>query len=460
LDWIPYLSSTIRLLDLADSRHEPGTEPIVLETQRASRNDGYWLDIGITILELLREADIDRGEVFVPIKSLHADCQKLGLARPYDDLVFVARFLSTPTELFYCDVPPGENLSASASTKRTALIERSRNAEAVRLSAAGRTACAFAKHYQDFAYTGNEADKILTAIQWSQFSKVPEYVGNISQQVRKLATDIRRVRDQVGTIEVAEGFLNNRDRYMETLDHVHKAIKDAEDKLSEPATRASFLAWQENPTNADSDLTLEALATHLERVYPVLERFSREFAQLIDDLHIATRSGAQVIRFDEVAYVMSLSKPSFDSIRVLIQQTGPWNLLASFPAPWDFADFLRETEVERQVEEVALEDAAESAPETRKLNFTEKHTEAIIAALKEGPLSLGKMMEKGWLNMDESATFGGLVGLYDASDDLGINGTLAIFLGAGSLEYETGGAMATHDVWLEWLDRENQIGRA
>lgn len=460
MDWIPYLASTIRLLDLADSRHESGAEPIVLEAQRASRNDGYWLDIGIALLELLREVDIDRGEMFVPLKSLHADCLKRGLMRPYDDIVFVARFLSTPTELFYCDVPPGATIPISASTKRTALIERSRNAEAVRLSAAGRTACAFAKHYQDFAYTGNEADKILTAIQWSQFSKVPEYVGNISQQVRKLATDIRRVRDQVGSVEVAEGFLNNRDRYMETLDHVHKAIKDAENQLSEPATRDSFLAWQTNPKNADSDLTLSALAVHLERVYPVLERFSREFTQLIDDLHIATRSSAHVIRFDEVAYSMCLCKPSLDRMRVLIQQTGPWNMFASFPAPWDFADLLREEEVERQVKEVALEDADNSAPEPKKLNFAERHAEDIIAALKEGPLSLRHMLDKGWLDIDESATLGGLVGLYDASDDLGINGTLAIFLGTGSLEHEIGGVMATHDVWLEWLDRENQIGSA
>ncbi|PJF37777.1 MAG: hypothetical protein CUN55_20350, partial [Phototrophicales bacterium] len=98
MSFIDYLSASLRLVDLIDSRHEKGGQFTGYSTEeRPGSSKGYWLDIAIHLLQFLREREATLGSGFVHldefkefIKERHPDITD-------NDVRYVASVLSCPS---------------------------------------------------------------------------------------------------------------------------------------------------------------------------------------------------------------------------------------------------------------------------------------------------------------------------------------------------------------------------
>ena len=139
MDWIPLIAATVRLVDLHDSDRVPGDSASRFNLYRESRpgnHDGHWLDVGLTVIEYLRERESDVAGGFVSGTEIYqALADRIPRITP-EDVSFVLSALTVPAEIWFV-----ERLDTGArpvnSTKETNLVERSRTADAYRLVASG-----------------------------------------------------------------------------------------------------------------------------------------------------------------------------------------------------------------------------------------------------------------------------------------------------------------------------------
>ncbi|MEN9478647.1 MAG: hypothetical protein RLZZ298_42 [Pseudomonadota bacterium] len=209
MDWIPLIGSTVRLIDLHDSDRVAGESAsrfnLYRETRRGNR-DGLWLDVGLTIIEYLRERENEVTGGFVSGSELQDTLVEriAGLTR--ENVGFVLSALTVPAEIWFVERLETENRPIN-STKETNLVERSRTADAYRLSPAGRTASGLAANVRDIAYIAGSAKNLLTAIKASDFWKITELSSSIIDVLRAFRQEIESRRESGRRDEVQDFFM-------------------------------------------------------------------------------------------------------------------------------------------------------------------------------------------------------------------------------------------------------------
>jgi len=170
---ILWLLGAFRLVDLHDSSRTPGSTTQNIPLARpGNEQKGLWLDIGLQLLNYLVEKDLEQPGNYASIRPFIEDLTQRHSALCEEDILFVVRQLSRPTEVWMRPGERDEDGSNAFSTKQTTLIDRTRTGELVRLTPRGQQAMQIAQAAREWIYTGNISESILKAIKWGDCDKM------------------------------------------------------------------------------------------------------------------------------------------------------------------------------------------------------------------------------------------------------------------------------------------------
>lgn len=460
MTWIPFISSVVRLIDLHDSGHERGS-PATFGRSREDRpglNDGLWLDVGICVLEYLRDVDAGASGAFVSINSLVEHVRDRHNNLTDDDVRYAIAVLSTPSIFYYLAPDDCDKALSIRSTKETALIERSRQADMCRLSKIGRTIISLAHGYAHFAYAEGDATKIITAIKWNNFDDIPKACAGIVQKLIGLWQDITHAIELAGRDDIITEFDKNHSNYINTLKNINEVVHTASELISLQDTIDRFNAWQET---SNSTLSLISLISSLDRVSQVLERVQRKFSEFIEAVHTFKRTSVNTVCFDRLSSYLIENPPSANVLDSIFKAHAPLNSTLAFIDPADFKGILAQKVYEEEADDVVFNDSDGVEIQTFSMGeFVETYRDEIIDELSRGPVSVATAIDRGWFIVNDGIKLGYTFGIFSLPDSLNSSGVIHVLFNEDSkfIKSISGkGNISGEDVMLEiLLEREGK----
>lgn len=451
LHWLPFIASTLRLVDLVDSSHEPGGSPLFNREIRKGRDDSLWIELGILLLEFLRQQSAAASHDYVSILPFVEDVSKVYPDIKEEDIQYVCSVLSTPCLANLPEFLP-DGSCRRIQTKQTNLIEKLGHGKRMfRLAAAGQMAISLATGASDLLYAEEDAAKILKALQYHDYLKVHELCTEIRGRLVESCHDIRRALSRPGYDEVRDHFIEHRDSYQKIIKNVQETIRSSRSYLNSPEAEDAVEAWgARNPHHSLSVGYLRQLVVGLNETLEVL---GRTFAEFIEEISDQKAVSIGLVDFSKVSTAMIHSPPSTKDILGIWRVLGPCSSTFAYAIPDDFRGCLRNAIQEkskvRQVFEQGEAVKPQAVPAFLSL-LLEKHGAEIVAEIKKGPFSLQQAFSKGYFlsHEDEQAVFGvDIVGVYVAPERLGLGeATLGVgFRKDHVLEFESQGNRISGD---------------
>jgi len=421
MDWTDYISAVVRLIDLHDSAHKPGTVGLPPTEERPGIGNGMWLDIAVKLIEYLHEHDIEANEGWIylgdfiqEMEVLHKVCE--------EDVQYVVSYLATPSRICTITQSDSNQPQNVKMTKKTALVERPRHqvADRCRLTQIGRQALQVAKMSSNWLYTKHDAQKIKTAILSGDFSAIIPQAASILQAVRCFSHEITKLLERPGEQDVWDAYKQRASDYTEAISDVGNAVIDASDLFASNDVRVSFEAW--STTQKNQEINAEMINESLIEIMQSVTRLRRKFADLISELASQKRAIIGNVRFDKAALHLAFNMPSEEQIQLCFSALGPWDIEALFPSEVDMCGVLR-ADVEEDSNNILefREDTVHELPASI-YKFIEKYKDEMLNALQHGSISLSGAIEKGWIDLDGVTALTELVGIYASPDWIGEEG--------------------------------------
>jgi len=416
MDWIPLIAATARLIDLHDSTRVPGESANQFNLYREVRSghpDGFWLDVGLMVIEYLnaREGEVMGG--FVSGAEL-SEALRTPIGRlTVEDVRFALSALTTPAELWF--VERSETASRPLkSTKETNLVERSRTADAYRLAPAGRASVALAANVRDIAYIAGSAKNLLTAIKARDFWKITELSSAIIDVLRTFRLEIESRRESARQDEIRAFFLDRSEIIREQIAEAAQILLQANDALSQQSTREEFQVWADAMERAGKPsfghgYAIESLRQVATQTLKLLESFT----QLVEESMAPRAEAFRSVSFIELSAALA-TRPYRESLYMtLISVFGPIGYKPANPCPFDFLGIFDPTEL-ANIQREDFDTNGSEIRDMRAIRFIAEHGEAIIAELLKGPLSLHDALQRGWIDIDVDSIqdVGALLGTY------------------------------------------------
>lgn len=413
-DWLPFLTSAVRLVDLHDSGHTPRAQPVAPSEQRAGNGDGLWLDLALQLLEYVRERDTEVNESWVPLDEFWAHIRRRHPHLLEQDIHFVVTTLSTPCTITLLRDAADAERPVPYATKDTALLERPAHKalDRCRLTQTGRLAIALSRAGQSWLYAHHDAEKIVSAIKYGEFDLVPTHCAYVAQSIRNFGHEITRALERPGTDALLKTFLGREQNYREAIGKVQAAVEAATDLLSLDETRRRLDDWL--TTHRDTDLSLYALHRSLVRLMQSVERLGRHFADFIARVMSQNRETIGGVRFDKLAVYLAYNPPLASTLAACLRAVGPWSMTTACIGPEDVVGSLRGELASAPPVEITFDDEMLSELPSCMERFLSAYRDQILTALQAGPLSLQSAIDRGWLSLDGEAVLSQLVGVYAA----------------------------------------------
>ena len=401
MDWIPLISATLRLGDMHDSSQDPAsaTKYNLHHEQRCGRSDGLWLDVAIGALEYLRLQEEYATGGFVPGTKLRESLVERVPGMTEGGVMFVLSALSTPAEIWYVE-PMADGSRPLKSSKNTNLVERSRTADAYRLTSVGKLATALASSVKDIAYIAGSAKNMLTAIKLGEFGKIPELSMAMSDTLRGFRLDVEAKRESNRGDEILEFFKEKGSVIHEQIREAVAILREADDFLGLVSTRGMFKAWEAGmDQQGRPTFGMGYAAEQIRKVADQTLRLLDSFMGLIQVSSTQDDAGFRPISFIQLSRRLSGIPPSDDVYRMLLASYGPTRIFKAYPCPFDFRGVV-EPERQDMPSEIDKDEEGVPAGASNGVGFVEKHKEEILASLRGGPLSITDALKKGWIVFD------------------------------------------------------------
>lgn len=413
-DWLPYLTTAFRLVDLHDSARTVGAAFVPPSEERPGNANGLWLDIGLLLLEHIHAQDIEASGSWVLLGDFLSEIRARHPQLAEQDVQSVITMLSTPCTITAIRADSSNNRPVSYATKETALLERPayKVADRCRLTSTGRRAIALARAGESWLYAHHDAEKIITAIKWGDFEQLPRFCALVAQSVRSFAHEITRTLEQPGSDVILDSFLERQDNYLEAIRIVQSTVEGASELLLTGEVIDALERWLS--THSDTELSLHSLQRTLVRLMQSVERLGRHFSDFIARVTSQNRETIGSVRFDRAIIHFALKPPQPETLNTCVLSLGPWRCNAVSVGPEDLIGSLLGDSGEAELPAMSFPDEIQDELPNSMQRFLSAYGNEILTALHAGPISLQEAIEKGWLELDGESVLSQLVGVYSA----------------------------------------------
>jgi hypothetical protein len=425
LHWHLLISSTLRLVDLVDSSHEPGGNPLFNREVRKGRDDSLWIELGILLLEFLREQSAAASHDYVSIVPLLEQLTETHPDVKEEDVQYICSVLSTPCLANLPEFSPDGSIR-TLQTKQTNLIEQLGHGKRMfRLTAAGTMAISLATGVSELLYADEDAAKILKALKYQDYLKVGEVCSEIRSRLVESCHEIRRALSRPGYDEIRDHFVEHCDAYQKIMQNVQETIRLSRSHLSSPDTEDAIEAWGEK--NPQYNLNIFYLRQLIAGLNETLEVLGRTFAQFIEEVSDQNTNKVGMVDFSKLSLMMIDTPPSTKEVFGIWNLFGPCASTFAYVCPKDFKGCLKPRLQEKsQVRQTFDHQEASQNQVLPSIlsRLLEKHRDDILAELqKEGVFSLQTAFQEGFFvaHDDDQARFAvDLIGVYVVPDHFGI----------------------------------------
>lgn len=417
MDWEQLLSLTARLLDAHDSGHSPGATVPVPNEERQGRMDGLWLNIATELLEYLNDYESATNESWVPLDEFVVDMsQRHNISE--DDVRWVVTLLSTPTRLTTINEDDVGTVTGIASTKATALVERPRykTVNKCRLTRQGRIAVKLSKGVQGMLYSQYDAQKILLALQYSDFAAALNQANAINQEIRGFSQELTRLLEQPVSQETRESYNKQKEAYLKAIQSVDLTAEQALALFDTTAVKEAFAEWaKEYGPSAPSEA---AFREQLRGTVRSVQSLSGHMQNLIGELVSARREVVGNIDFTQVALRLVFNPPSMIDLMDTLTGLGPWTPVTTLPCASDLLGTQPPLNGFSPVEDLIFDESLTSNLVPNLLvEFLKTHGAVIRKVLQaKQSFSLSKAISDGMFHIDGKSTLSELVGIYVCPD--------------------------------------------
>lgn len=459
MEWPTLLASTARLLDLHDCDRSVGASVFAPPEGRPGTGTGLWLAVGTQLVQYLHERDLESNEAWVPLQEIiEALTQEHGIER--DDVLFVANYLATPTRLITLkDGRPGQH---QTHKRETALLEWPRNTnrrDRCRLSASGARSVRLAQAAQSWLYAADDAGKLERAIEFGAYADIPQLADGLIGQIRRFSKEITLLLERRHVEDLLAEFTEHRDAYLEVIKGVQGSVESASEHHRTKQGVERYAKWLE--AQGDGAYTEYMPIEAFTDILRAVERLNRKFQSLVAALASTEREVIGLVRFDQAAIGLAFRPCSQQMVDLCIAALGPWSAEITAPVAADFTGMLNMVEQEHSRERLVFDEVGVEELPAPIERFLAAYREPMLAALHEGPVSLGQAVQKGWMEADEFDLLAQLVGVYASPSWLDReNNNLAVSMipGALNVRLPDGGRLEGDDLVLHWLSADPVAG--
>lgn len=421
--------ATVRLQDLHDSQRESGGDQAMPPTEeRRGDSNGLWLDLGAHLLDHLHQEDGLTNNGWVDLGKWVSEIQETYPGVTESDVEFVVKTLATRTSLNVRRSPQ----EISTIKDETCLLEQAKWSRTLRcrLTSSGRRALQLAHAAKHILYARHDADKIVTAIKFGEFTTAYEQAVGLQQLLRGFGLDMSRAMEMPGHDPLRQLLEESGQRFNESIVAIGLAIAEAHKQMRTAAV-------QEMMENAPQ-ITQDDLDAALYRLLQTSEALGRKFASVLTEMQSERKQVVGVVRFDRVAMYVAMNPMDEQKLWTAMAQLVPYSLAIAAVVPEYVATRASYRKPAEAMEGSLTFETVISKPMPSALDrFVSKYREEIISSLRTGPLSLLDAVKNGWLELDGVDALPELIGVYSAPGLLGPLGTIAIQQGEGRQSFET-----------------------
>jgi hypothetical protein len=468
--WARFMAVSARLLDCHDSQRSPAGVITPITEDRRGSSGGVYAGVAWGLLQYLAEEELAGRLDYVDITPYaeQAAAQYAEQGVVPDTVRQIAVILATPTQISFAapplpaDEPAGGETALLGATRETNLIEKHRKGYRCRLSRHGREALQFASGYLRWVHAGVESQKLTRDLQHHDFRSFMSIGQRLWLQVRDQMIRITQALEKPEADALRQEFLDEADRYVQTLDEIRAVVTECMMLLQQPDLREALVAWCAGAENTDW-LEPESFSNVLRDLNNAASNLQIKFSQLIEAVSQRARSHLTGVRFEEIARQFArrpegvLTRP--DVLAGMFQRIGP-----VMPEAQDFQimDMHRSVPAVRprkrpdppRQRRVPEEPKADSL-----LDFLRRNREKLLAVLAQGPLRLSDLIEDthelDFRDLEEEVEALGLfvspLVLVDDNDRQRIQ---VRPVGVGRWSFGGGWSVSGHDLELRLLERE------
>lgn len=444
------VATVARLLDLHNSRRERGSRSAnVAQQPQVSAAAGYYLWLGLQIIQILHRQAKQGSSGPVPIQRLHEELSRMMGAVTRSDLEYCLSFLSLEREIRYLD-PTSFPMEESRLTQTpTQLLRFDKRFGQVRLSDGGRLLMRISALHQDWLYEDKDVERIPASIERGIFEDIPRICDEVIGNLRALNERLTEIEESPTFESLRNEFQERGRQYREMLNMANTALSRALTALATSATRERFERWRS--FRGIEDLEIDDALGHVEAVYHALHSLERHFVEFIKNIQSRRRAPLGVVRFQDVCRRLVYSAPSHDALLNLFTDLGPWRARSAWFHEKDFVGRTDLRAVRPDAEGVVFEERAEETAQDRFQSFLERNRAWILARLRCGPITFSDLVTETDLAFMEGEGPASFFGVFSLPDELA-NEEVSIFVGlsGGRMDVTVGSVRLRGDDPVIW----------
>jgi len=415
------IASVSRLLDLHQSRRSGG-----VYVPEVPDRAGYFLTIGLMLLDALREIELERGTGYVAIGEVGNRVKNIVGSAGDGDIEYCLATLAQQREIHY-GAPDGHGGIAYGHTRNTTpLVEIADGYAQVQLSENGRMLLRVSSSKESWLYSDLDAERLVKALERGQFHDIPRFCREMISDLASKGLQLTQVMERPALSQLRDMLILEGSRIAGALHSAIEVVKNAMTLVFDHRTQVAFDEWK---GREGAQFQLGNLQAELELVVQTVEKISRKFIRFLDQAQRVRHEGAEQIKFLDIAdHLVRTCNPSTkDRLDALCADILPAGISNRFFHPSllvnsiDFRDLMKES---GQMPVMAEYDCApeSTGPQERFQSFVLRHREYLLERLRRGPLFFQDLLGTEDVDLTDGESMIDFFGAYTAPETLDHDG--------------------------------------
>lgn len=432
---IRLIASVSRLLDLHQSRRSSG-----VYVPEVPDRAGYFLTIGLILLNALREIELERGTGYVAIDEVGMRVKNIVGSVGDGDIEYCLETLAQQREIHY-GAPNGHGGIDYGHTRNTTpLVEIADGYSQVQLSENGRMLLRISSSRDSWLYSDVDAERLVKAIERGQFDDIPRFCREMISDLASKGLQLTQVTERPALSQLRDMLILEGSRIASALHSAIETVKNAMTLIFDDRTQVAFGEWK---SREGAQFQLGNLQAELELVVQTIEKISRKFILFLDQAQRVRYEGAEQIKFLEIAdhLVQTCDNYTKDRLDALCADILPSGITSHFFHPSllvniiDFQEFFTKSDETPGIAEYDFSQDNDE-PHDRFQSFVLRHREYLLSRLREGPLFFADLLVDQGIEFIHGESAIDFFGAYTAPETLDHDG-FEIVVGFTNEKYET-----------------------
>ena len=400
IDLSPLLKVSARLLDLHDSRRNPGESRQYQSEERSGHGDGRYFAIASAVMSVLQDYGKRSGDEYSSLTAITQAVQERLIWANESEIEYTLNVLSRPSELKLLHAD-GDGDSHVIGDKETNLVDKAAHISEFRLSKIGKTALAMAMDNMDITYIEGDVIKLTRALESGRLAQALGFVDRLIDQLRSEHLTL------IALIERTSGGRRARPETIDDLESYAATMSRAVELVNTAQIRVDDLGRGEKPLRDDIPLSL--IREKVRELSRGIVRFAREVALLATQTLSANSTSVSAPSFSDLALRWVKTSPTKTQLDTILGVLGPAFPFVMTPLGTDYVGLVKVPAYKPQRAAQVDLGEFELPIEHQFIEWLRRNQATLDGNIQNGGLSVLDAIEQGLADLDGKNALGCLV---------------------------------------------------